>query len=775
MTAIPYAVPNSVSSTVPTTKELAALGHFRAIALWLNQSLVERGLYAQVQAASNTGCLQIRVEYEHPPEADDLTRFICHRIWHLNSALIEGIHLSVRPVGSPQVAWERRVRIMTPALRQRRTGPKGPAFDYRSSKPSPTSGLPPRLQRPRRKPVSTVLPQTAKTLRAMMLTGSAVAAFIFGCLVEIALSTAPGPSLPLQKQASVTPPRGPEVIQVVSTTAPLAPRSPERSHVVNAALEPVAVIAHDQIPFPTDPTVTLVFGGQVDLDALPHSALQPNGQLLAGVSAYQQADVAMVSLNNSLATAATTLQENFIDRQRPDVVNLLKAGGVDIIDLAGENTMAFGESGLVETLETLDRNGVYRVGAGRNEQEARRPEILDVKGQRIAYLSYNQGDLVRAYGNTGGINALARQALVEDIRALRKEVDWLIVNYRWSADLPERPADWQTNLARLAIDQGADVVVGHHPTQLQGTEIYKGRPIAYSLGDFIFSPPASTPSEGAAILQVSLRDRKMKVDLIPIALQNGQPQEVSGPEAEAILQRVKAASQEFPEPMPASIVLDLQPTAPPPESSPAGDSFIDEGVDPTNPARFPETEAPWKTPETLEADPSLPAPTSPGEASDPFQEPAKTDGQTPMVPVIPEDTLQEWGPKHAPGEERFIPIPEAGEALLPEMTPPANGPVDDLPAEVAPSSPLPGTIAPYGEPLVGPMAVASSPEIAIPGIAVNPEAAIAEARSRLGLPQTRVFPPLTSLTPTPHRSPAPSATTLEPPGNDPNLGRARVP
>jgi poly-gamma-glutamate capsule biosynthesis protein CapA/YwtB (metallophosphatase superfamily) len=239
---------------------------------------------------------------------------------------------------------------------------------------------------------------------------------------------------------------------VVATGTPLPARPDDRDPVVNAALEPVAVIAHEQVPYPADPTITLVFGGEVDLDEVPYTSLTE--QLLAGVDAYQQADVAMVSLNNSLATAATTLDENFIDRQRPDAVALLKQEGIDIVDLAGEDTMAFGEQGLAEALETLDRNGVYRVGAGRDEREARRPEILDVKGQRIAYLSYNQRELVAATGELGGINALDKAALVADIRALRPEVDWLVVNYRWSQDLPEQPADWQTNLARLAIDQG---------------------------------------------------------------------------------------------------------------------------------------------------------------------------------------------------------------------------------------------------------------------------------------------------------------------------------
>lgn len=740
----PIASPVTDHTAEAQLRAKAAAGYFRAIALWLNQVLVARGLYAQVQAAS-PGCLQIRVEYDRAPGVDELSRFVCHRIWHLNSPLIEGIHLSVRPVGATQVEWERRIRIVSPSRRQQ-SGQSQP----KAARPS---GLPPRIK-PSPAPVPKHLPQqTAKTLRALMISGSAVAAFILGCLMEVLISTTPGPNLPLPKQASVSPPAV-EVVPVVATGTPLPARPSDRDPVVQGALEPVAVIAHEAVPQPTNPTVTLVFGGEVDLDAVPYASLVPENPLLAGVAAYQQADVAMVSLNNSLATAATTLDENFIDRQRPDAVALLKQGGVDIVDLAGEDTMAFGEQGLAETLETLDRNGVYRVGAGRDEREARRPEIIDVKGQRIAYLSYNQRDLVPASGDIGGVNVLDKADLVADIRALRPEVDWLVVNYRWSEDLPEQPADWQTNLARLAIDQGADVVVGHHPTQLQGTEVYKGRPIAYSLGDVLFTD-AEAGEEGAetpaasVVLQVSLGDRQMKVDLLPVTVKQGRPQQAIGPEAEAILAKIQAASQEFPEPMAPSMVLEVRPEMSP-ATPEAGGTFID-GAEGTL--------------ENLDGVPAAPKATPDGgQSADeaPLLAPSDDFSSPEAAPPLPAD-LDQWGPKESPGQDRFVPIPEAGEALipLPEQVPgPSTAPI---PAEV--SAPSGGTSQPafrpdsipaHSEPLVGPLARVQAPEAELEALEADP---VLEARSRLGLPQTRVFKPLSSTKD--FQALSPTATTLE--------------
>ena len=725
-------------------REQAAAGYFRAIALWLNQALVGQGLYAQVQAAS-PGCLQVRVEYERSPVADELSRLICHRIWHLNSPLIEGIQLSIRPVGGTRVDWARRIRIVSPALRQRQA----------QRQPLPRkSSLPARIK-PLPSPAPHHLPQqTAKTFRALMISGSAVAAFILGCLMEVLLSVQPSPTLPIPRQASVTPPAV-EAVPVVATGSPLPARQADRAHVVNAALEPVAVIAHEQVPYPADPTITLVFGGEVDLDEVPYTSLTE--QLLAGVDAYQQADVAMVSLNNSLATAATTLDENFIDRQRPDAVALLKQEGVDIVDLAGEDTMAFGEQGLAETLETLDRNGVYRVGAGRSEREARRPEIIDVKGQRIAYLSYNQRELVAATGELGGINPLDKAALVADIRALRPEVDWLVVNYRWSADLPEQPADWQTNLARLAIDQGADVVIGHHPTQLQGTEVYKGRPIAYSLGDVRFDDAPGDAPEASAVLQVSLGDRQIKVDLLPVTVKHGRPQQAIGPEAEAILAKIQAASQEFPTPMAPSLVLDIQPQADPVDSMGNDGSFTDGGA----PGDAVEPRRQLSPREGGSGD----EPAQKMEVESPVNS-SQDDVSAPEDAMSVPEGLDQWGPKETPGQEQFIPIPDAGEALipLPEPSPkpaaePAQAETPEVAPQPSPESPLPTTIPAHSEPLVGPLAVAPPPagDWADAGM---PDP-VTDARARLGLPQTRVFKPLAMETNKQLQAATPAATTLE--------------
>lgn len=773
------------SSARLSTKALAAAGQFRAIALWLNEPLVPQGVYVQVQQDQYPGRLRIVAEFDRLPDPQHLTRYVCHLIWQLNSPLIEGIHLLARPVGQSQAEWEKRVRVMTPALKSRlKTQTTG----------QQRATMPPAIARRRvAVPQEPLFSGKVKTLRAFMLTGSAVAAFAFGCLAEILLAPRYEPTLPLQQRQTwrtdqapqeswpeATSPMSPGEV-LLTTHEDVQPGTAEllsngikiptdRPNIVNGALEPVRVIAHEQLPDPANPTVTLVFGGDVDLDELPHTPPNAGQSLLAGVAAYQTADVAMVNLGDSLATAATSLEEEFFNRQRPEVAALLKESGVDIVNLTSDEVLAFGGQGLSETLETLDRDGIYRVGAGRNEREARRPEVLDVKGQRIAYLSYDRAKSRPAHKTVGGVNAPDKQAIMDDIQAIRDEVDWLVVSYRWQQDLPEKPSDLQTNLARMAIDQGADLVVGHHPSQLQGAEIYKGRPIVYSLGDFVASPPAADEMSESAVLQVSLRDRQMKVDVIPVNVEAGQPHKANGEKAAKIFAKLQTASAEFETPMAPSIILDARPVSSP----------LQETEAPQPPVAVPTDAEPLQqsedAPESPEADsPFFTTPASP-EAIAP-----EGDGLDIEVEAIPKGLLDDWGPKkgsgdlYAPPDDTHLPpedsqpSPQLAPDISRQPVPPTEtvAPEDELAAPILetvdPTEPavvVEDAISPHSEPLVGPLSAAPAP-IAVPEalpaevLPIPPQTLSNDVATipplqphpKQGKPHTRVFEPLNTLPP----------------------------
>jgi poly-gamma-glutamate synthesis protein (capsule biosynthesis protein) len=192
-----------------------------------------------------------------------------------------------------------------------------------------------------------------------------------------------------------------------------------------------------------------------------------------------------------------------------------------------------------------------------NLTEARRPEILEVKGQRIAYFGYYTGEDHQATETTAGTNPALEARIAEDIQAIRDRVDWIIVNFHWGVELSNYPETWQSKLAHFAIDRGADVVVGHHPHVLQGSEIYRGRPIAYSLGNFIFGGNARSDYD-TAVLKVSVREKQMKVEFLPVEVRKYQPKIVQGERGDRIMAEIAMFSNIFEQAMTSPMILDAK-------------------------------------------------------------------------------------------------------------------------------------------------------------------------------------------------------------------------
>ncbi|NJP11043.1 MAG: CapA family protein [Leptolyngbyaceae cyanobacterium RU_5_1] len=631
--------------------ELARSGNLRAIAQWLNQSLLPHGVRTYV-GSGRSGCIKLLVElpnqfaYRRAPNAADeqLLRFICHRLWQLNSPVISGAKIAVRIVGQPQrILWQQSVRIVTPANRQRR---------------QQTQHLRSRIRRTSRQKAR------LRTTRALLVGGPALAAIVAGGV----LGYSRAPVGQTNASASSQPKDDKKVL-------------PQRPDTVRTVLENVAVVKHNQVANPADPTVTLMFSGDVTLAEHFEEVVGNDYQRpFAALDEYRQADVSMVNLENPLTRATLPMPDKqFNFKSAPESVKVLLSGGVDIANIANNHTMDYEAEGLRETIATLDAAGIQHVGAGRDLAQARRPKVIDVKGQRIAYLSY-YGDEYEATETAAGVNSIKEDRIAEDIRMIRDQVDWIVVNYHWGQELADFPADWQVQLGHFTIDQGADLVVGHHPHVLQGAEIYKGRAIAYSLGNFIFGGNSRTDYD-TAILKVALKDRQMKVDFLPIEVRGYQPKVAEGDRATEILNHITQLSTEFKQPMKPSVVLDAR-TEPTPEVVPP-DAFPTTPADPLAPT----------PPATNSTD------TVPGSPADtmPSPDPLPSPDSEPTPPALPVPSNGVMLPSPAP-----TPIDPATIDILPgygEIAPPAtdapidsvNSPVEDPlnstdPASAAPDS-----------------------------------------------------------------------------------------
>lgn len=164
----------------------------------------------------------------------------------------------------------------------------------------------------------------------------------------------------------------------------------------------------------------------------------------------------------------------------------LARAGFRLLSAANNHIMDFGFAACQDTLYFLKEQGIMTAGCGRNLAEARKPAILTMRGKRIGLLAYadNSGQFARP--GQAGVAPIKKKYLLEDIKALRPQVDILVVSLHADLEFVAYPAPWRVRLSRRLIEAGADVILQHHPHVPQGIERYREGLIAYSLGSFVF-------------------------------------------------------------------------------------------------------------------------------------------------------------------------------------------------------------------------------------------------------------------------------------------------
>ena len=200
----------------------------------------------------------------------------------------------------------------------------------------------------------------------------------------------------------------------------------------------------------------------------------------------------------------------------------LKETGFTHLSLANNHMMDYGAEGLSSTLEALNDAKLNFAGAGENIKKARKISITEIKGKKIAFLSYSKTYPVEFYANKkhGGTAPGYKKFIVYDLKKARNEADIVIVAFHWGGEKLEHPRTYQKELARLSIDAGADIVIGHHPHVLQGIERYKEGVIFYSLGNFAFGSYSPSSRESIIAKVVLEDDRISTVEAVPINVNN---------------------------------------------------------------------------------------------------------------------------------------------------------------------------------------------------------------------------------------------------------------
>jgi poly-gamma-glutamate synthesis protein (capsule biosynthesis protein) len=213
-----------------------------------------------------------------------------------------------------------------------------------------------------------------------------------------------------------------------------------------------------------------------------------------------------------------------VNRGNPSNLKAIAEAGFDVVSLASNHTVDWGADALLDCIEGFQINDIATIGAGKDIAEARKPAIFERKGHRVAFLGYCSvaPDGYYAASAKPGVSPMraithyepmepdqpgmpARimtfpverdlESLLDDVRAAKEKAEFVALSMHWGLHFHRAVlADYQREVAHAAIDAGADIIFGHHPHMLKGVEVYGGKVIFYSLGNFAmdFSIPHET-------------------------------------------------------------------------------------------------------------------------------------------------------------------------------------------------------------------------------------------------------------------------------------------
>ena len=249
-----------------------------------------------------------------------------------------------------------------------------------------------------------------------------------------------------------------------------------------------AQIAHAQAQTVAQ-TVSLVFAGDIVMDDAAGALIESGGDPFADFAGvFAAADIRIGNLECVVATKGSAGDKNFTFRAHPRTLPVLKRH-FDAVALANNHSGDFGREAFAEMLDLLAQARLEQFGGGHNLQQAHTPLILEPKGLRIALLGYNEF-MPRSFEadyNAPGSAWSEDEQVVLDIRQARlvhrADIVIPVMHWGWENELMANAR--QRQLARTMIDAGADAVIGGHPHVTQDIEYYKGKPVIYSVGNFV--------------------------------------------------------------------------------------------------------------------------------------------------------------------------------------------------------------------------------------------------------------------------------------------------
>lgn len=294
---------------------------------------------------------------------------------------------------------------------------------------------------------------------------------------------------------------------------------------------------------------TLIFTGDVLFANAFKAGYDANG--ISGVISAElleelnNADILMINNEFPFSDRGEPMEDKqFTFRCSPSYVTALKEMGVDLVSLANNHTLDYGKEALSDTFVTLDEAGIRYGGAGESIERSQEIQIFEVNGKKFGFIAVSRvipvGDWKAENSLPGLFSCYDETRLVELVAEAKEHCDFVAVYPHWGVEYQAEPVEYQTKIAQKCMEAGADIIVGSHTHCLQGVEFLEGKPVFYSLGNFVFG---QSIDKSVAVKVTVAENGEASYQVIPVYAQGGVTRLAEGEEAERILRYLDEISE----------------------------------------------------------------------------------------------------------------------------------------------------------------------------------------------------------------------------------------
>lgn len=307
---------------------------------------------------------------------------------------------------------------------------------------------------------------------------------------------------------------------------------PAGSYAILAAFESTAIESHGIVPEAVqtiDGPIRLSFAGDAMFDWSVKQTVKQKGPdypFLHIKSELASSDLNVVNLETSITTGGSKQNKQYTFRSDPQALTGLKNAGFQLVSLANNHSLDFGQVGFTDTIANLKQYNIDYVGGGLNKEEAYSAKSYDIKGKTVKILAFSRVlpdySWVATDIKPGLANGYDIELIENIIQKEKADADLLFVFIHWGVEKNRTPEPFQREWAQKMIASGADGVIGSHPHVLQGFEYYKGKPIAYSLGNFLFPNYIRGNTAQTGILHLDIENDQIEMSFVPFRISQDQ-------------------------------------------------------------------------------------------------------------------------------------------------------------------------------------------------------------------------------------------------------------